>query len=103
MGRRLSVLALLSCFALACSAGRNLWVGSLEVTGHEPFTELALVTDSGERYLLRVSEADREALQARLPARVQVRGRLEEGEWYGQKRSWIRVHSWKVVASSREP
>jgi O-antigen/teichoic acid export membrane protein len=95
----------LVCFALilsGCMGSRQVWVGALEVTGHEPFTELTLVTDDGARYLLRLSEADRRLLQARIPIRVQIRGRLQEGDWYGQKRDWIQVRSWKIITSQEE-
>ena len=56
--------------------------GDITVRGNVPFTEVVLITDDSNWYLLSLSSEQREALMT--PARATVTGSIRLGEWNGQ-------------------
>ena len=56
--------------------------GDITVRGNVPFTEVVLITDDNNWYLLSLSSEQREALMT--PARATVTGSIRLGEWNGQ-------------------
>jgi len=56
--------------------------GDITVRGNVPFTEVVLITDDNNWYLLDLSSEQREALLT--PARAKVTGTIRLGEWNGR-------------------
>lgn len=56
--------------------------GNITVRGNVPFTEVVLITDDNNWYLLELSPEQRQALLT--PARATVMGRIRLGEWNGR-------------------
>lgn len=63
--------------------------GDITVRGNVPFTEVVLITDDNNWYLLELTAEQRDGLMT--PARAQVTGPIHLGEWNGRPFTRLRV------------
>ena len=57
--------------------------GEASVRGHTPFTTIMLETSQRNLYVLVLDDAERQALEATLPARLRITGILTVDTWNG--------------------
>ncbi len=74
------------------------WEGSLRLFGNEPFTQIALVTDTGERWFLDMDELELEQLWKEERGRIRITGIPILKEYAGRQEQVIRVikYAWIV-------
>ncbi len=72
------------------------WEGSLRLFGNEPFTRIALVTDSGERWYLDMDEQELQQLWQQRRGRIRITGVPVIEEYAGREEHVIKVikYSW---------
>jgi hypothetical protein len=63
--------------------------GDITVRGNEPFTEVVLITQENNWYVLDLTRDQRAALMT--PARARVTGILRLGEWNGRPFTRLKV------------
>jgi len=93
--RFLCLFALLTMLG-GCTVGAALPVaevitvtGDITVRGNEPFTEVVLITQENNWYVLDLTRDQRAALMT--PARARVTGILRLGEWSGRPFTRLKV------------
>ena len=99
---RYSVLATLALLMSACaptgslnSTEQTITVeGGVTVRGNEPFTDLFLVNDQRNSYVLRLADDESSKMQSAAPGRFRVTGRLYKGDWNGLPYAFIEVTDW---------
>ena len=64
--------------------------GQVTVRGNVPFTALMLETDQHNLYLLVLGEAERQSLDATLPARFRITGAVYVDDWNGRPYTHLR-------------
>jgi len=72
------------------------WEGSLRLFGNEPFTRIALVTDTGERWFLDMDEQELQQLWQQQAGRIRITGVPVIEEYAGREEHVIKVikYSW---------
>lgn len=72
------------------------WEGSLRLFGNEPFTRIALVTDTGERWFLDMDEQELRQLWEQRRGRIRITGVPVFEEYAGREEHVIKVikYSW---------
>lgn len=95
-GRHLVLLFVLAMVAGACATGSSIpavdvitVTGDITVRGNEPFTEVVLITDDSNWYLLDLTREQRDDLLT--PARATITGPISLGEWNGRPFTRLRV------------
>jgi hypothetical protein len=86
-------LSFAALFALPASDRDTVetWEGSLRLFGNEPFTRIALVTDSGERWFLDMDERELEQLWKEERGRIRITGIPILQEYAGRQEQVIKV------------
>lgn len=91
-----ATLLLLATMLGGCATGlsvpaaeRVTVTGDITVRGNEPFTEVVLITDDNNWYLLDMTSEQRDALMT--PARATITGPVRLGEWNGRPFARLRV------------
>jgi len=95
-GPRFLCLVVLIMMLAGCSVGAVLpasdvitVTGDITVRGNEPFTEVVLITQENNWYVLDLTRDQRAALMT--PARARVTGILRLGEWSGRPFTRLKV------------
>jgi len=95
-GPRFLCLVVLVMMLAGCSVGAVLpasdvitVTGDITVRGNEPFTEVVLITQENNWYVLDLTRDQRAALMT--PARARVTGILRLGEWNGRPFTRLKV------------
>jgi len=95
-GPRFLCLVVLVMMLAGCSVGAVLpasdvitVTGDITVRGNEPFTEVVLITQENNWYVLDLTRDQRAALMT--PARARVTGILRLGEWSGRPFTRLKV------------
>lgn len=72
------------------------WEGALRLFGNEPFTRVALITDSGERWFLDMEEDEMNRLWHNRKGRIRITGIPVTKEYAGRTEHHIKVvkYSW---------
>ncbi len=72
------------------------WEGSLRLFGNEPFTRVALVTDSGDRWFLDMDEQELQLLWEERREKIRITGVPVLKEIAGRTENYIKVikYSW---------
>lgn len=100
VSRHLVMLFVLAMMAGACATGSSIpaqdvitVTGDITVRGNEPFTEVVLITDDNNWYLLDLTREQRSDLLT--PARATITGPVSLGEWNG--RPFTRLRADEIV------
>ncbi len=83
---------------MAQIAGEKVTVeGYLQLFGHEPFSRIAVITESHGRLFLDVSDAKRDSLWAESKDRIRIKGYIVDKEFYGEPHPHITLEKWKWI------
>ena len=74
------------------------WEGSLRLFGNEPFTRIALVTDTGERWYLEMEEVEMQQLWEGRRGRIRITGVPLVKEFAGRTENHILVKKFSWIS-----
>jgi hypothetical protein len=77
------------------------WEGTLRLFGNEPFTQVALVTDTGERWFLDMDEQELQQLWNDRRGRIRVTGVPVLQEYAGREEHVIKVIKYTWIADDK--
>ena len=100
MTKSLVIISLLTLAVMVLTDDRGLvnsWEGSLQLFGNEPFTKVALITDSQERWFLDMSEQEMNQLWRDNRGRVRISGVESMQYFQGKPEKFIKVKEYEWI------
>ncbi len=96
-------LLLVGTHALMASDRDNVetWEGSLRLFGNEPFTQVALITDTGDRWFLDMDEQELQQLWTDRRGRIRITGVPVLQEYAGREEHFIKVIKYTWISDEK--